>query len=152
MNDSYKKKILAVSSPGGHWVQLCRLLPVFSKYEVVYACTYEKTTELNSSDKYYIIGDISRDTISRVFNVIAGLVTILKKERPTHVFTTGALPGLITIIIARFFGAKTIWLDSIANSEEISMSGKIASYFSNHCFTQWEHLANSRIKYIGRVI
>jgi UDP-N-acetylglucosamine:LPS N-acetylglucosamine transferase len=152
MNKNYKQKILAISSPGGHWVQLCRLLPVFSTYDVVYACTYEKTTELNINDKYYVIGDISRDTISRIFNVIAGLVTILKKERPTHVFTTGALPGLITILIARLFGAKTIWLDSIANSEKISVSGTIASYLASHCFTQWEHLANNRIKYIGRVL
>jgi len=152
MNTNDKKKVLAISSPGGHWVQLCRLLPVLSKYEVVYACTYEKTAELSSKDKYYVIGDISRDTISRVFNVIAGLVKILKKERPTHVFTTGALPGLITILVARLFGSKTIWLDSIANSEKVSLSGTIASYLSNHCFTQWEHLANKRIKYIGRVI
>ena len=46
-----KNKILALSSPGGHWVQLCRLLPVFDKFEMVYACTYVKPTELKASDK-----------------------------------------------------------------------------------------------------
>jgi UDP-N-acetylglucosamine:LPS N-acetylglucosamine transferase len=152
MDTETHKKILAISSPGGHWVQLCRLLPVFSTYKVIYACTYDKPTELNDNDKYYVIGDISRDTITRIFNVIGRLLHILKNEKPTHVITTGALPGLITICLARIMGSKTIWLDSIANSEKVSLSGKIASYLSTNCFTQWEHLANNRIKYIGRIV
>ncbi|MEP2653795.1 MAG: hypothetical protein ABJH06_17590 [Paraglaciecola sp.] len=145
-------KILALSSPGGHWVQLCRVLPAFKGCEVIYACTYTKPTELSEDDNYYTIGDISRDTISRSPKVIAGIWKILKKEKPTFVITTGALPGLITILLARLRGIKTIWLDSIANSEEISFSGRLASFLAHDCFTQWEGLATSRVKYIGRVI
>lgn len=147
-----KNKVLALSSPGGHWVQLCRLIPSFKSSYVVYACTYNKASELSDDDNYYVIGDISRDSIQRVFSVISGIVKILKKEKPTVIITTGALPGLITIFLGRLLGIKTIWLDSIANSEKISMSGKIASYLAHNCFTQWENLAGERIKYIGRVI
>jgi UDP-N-acetylglucosamine:LPS N-acetylglucosamine transferase len=147
-----KNKVLALSSPGGHWVQLCRLIPAFKASDVIYACTYNKASELSDDDNYYIIGDISRDSIGRIFSVISGIVKILKKEKPTVIITTGALPGLIIILLGRLFGIKTIWLDSIANSEKISMSGKIASYLAHNCFTQWEILADKRIKYIGRVI
>jgi UDP-N-acetylglucosamine:LPS N-acetylglucosamine transferase len=147
-----RSKILAIASPGGHWVQLFRLIPAFSKSEVVYACTYNKASELSDDDNYYVIGDISRDSIGRIFSVISGIVKILKKEKPTVIITTGALPGLITILLGRLFGIKTIWLDSIANSEKISMSGKIASHIAHNCFTQWEKLSDERIKYIGRVI
>ncbi len=147
-----KNKVLALSSPGGHWVQLCRIIPAFKASEVVYACTYTKATELSEDDNYYVIGDISRDSIQRIFSVILGIVKILKKEKPTVIITTGALPGLITILLGRLFGIKTIWLDSIANSEKLSMSGTIASYLAHNCFTQWENLTNKRIKYIGRVI
>ncbi len=147
-----KNKVLAISSPGGHWVQLCRLIPAFKASDVVYACTYNKASELSGDDNYYVIGDISRDSMHRVFSVISGIVKILKKEKPTFIITTGALPGLLTIFLGRLFGIKTIWLDSIANSEKISMSGKIASYLAHNCFTQWENLADERIKYIGRVI
>jgi len=147
-----RNKLLALSSPGGHWVQLCRLIPAFKECKVVYACTYSKASELADNDSYYVIGDISRDSIGRVFSVISGIVTILKKEKPTVIITTGALPGLITIFLGRIYGIKTIWLDSIANSEKISVSGKIASYLAHNCFSQWESLSNGRIKYIGRVI
>jgi UDP-N-acetylglucosamine:LPS N-acetylglucosamine transferase len=147
-----KNKVLALSSPGGHWVQLCRLIPAFKAVDVVYACTYRKASELSEKDNYYVIGDISRDSIQRIFSVISGIVRILRKEKPTVIITTGALPGLITLVLGRLFGIKTIWLDSIANSEQVSMSGKIAAYLAHNCFTQWENLANNRIKYIGRVI
>jgi UDP-N-acetylglucosamine:LPS N-acetylglucosamine transferase len=79
-------------------------------------------------------------------------IDFFQKEKPTVIITTGALPGLITIFLGRLFGIKTIWLDSIANSEKISMSGVIASYLAHNCFTQWESLAGERIKFIGRVI
>jgi UDP-N-acetylglucosamine:LPS N-acetylglucosamine transferase len=148
----FKNKVLALSSPGGHWVQLCRLIPAFSAFDVVYACTYSKASELSDDDNYYVIGDISRDSMQRIFSVRSVIVKILKKEKPTVIITTGALPGLITIFLGRMFGIKTIWLDSIANSEGISMSGKIASYLAHNCFTQWENLSGKRIKYIGRVI
>jgi len=147
-----KNKVLALSSPGGHWVQLCRLIPAFKNSDVVYACTYNKASELSDDDNYYVIGDVSRDSIQRIFSVILGIVKILKKEKPAIIITTGALPGLITIFLGRCYGIKTIWLDSIANSEKISMSGKIASYLAHHSFTQWENLSGKRIKYIGRVI
>ncbi len=147
-----RSKILAIASPGGHWVQLCRLIPAFKACDVVYACTYNKATELSDNDNYYVIGDISRDSIQRIFSVISGIVKILKNEKPTVIITTGALPGLIAILLGRCYGINTIWLDSIANSEKISMSGKIASYLAHSCFTQWEDLADERIKYIGRVI
>lgn len=146
------KKILALSSPGGHWVQLCRLIPAFNACDVVYACTYMKASELAGDENYYAIEDVSRDSIQRIFTVISGILSILNKEKPTVIITTGALPGLIAILLGRCYGIQTIWLDSIANSEKISTSGKVASYFAHSCFTQWENLSDGRIKYIGRVI
>lgn len=147
-----KTKVLAVSSPGGHWVQLSRILPAFSDSEMVYACTYDQPVELPDGANYYQIGDISRDSIGKLFSVATGIYKMLKAEKPTHIISTGALPGLLTLILGRLLGARTIWLDSIANSEKISMSGKLASYLANDCFTQWEKLSTPRIKYIGRVI
>jgi len=147
-----RSKILAISSPGGHWVQLCRLIPAFKVCDVVYACSYNKASELSDNDNYYVIGDVSRDSIQRIFSVALGVVKILKEEKPTVIITTGALPGLISILLGRLYGVNTIWLDSIANSEKVSMSGKVASYFAHSCFTQWEYLSSERIRYIGRVI
>ena len=73
-------------------------------------------------------------------------------ERPDIVISTGAAPGLFAIIISRFVGAKTIWLDSIANYEQISLSGKLAKYFTHLHLTQWEHLTNQKTQFSGKVL
>lgn len=146
------KKILAVSSPGGHWVQLCRLVPSFDSCSVVYAGVYTRPTELNSDAVYYQIGDVSRDTMLKIPKVSSTIIKIIRNEKPNFIITTGALPGLLTLFIGKLFGIKTIWLDSIANSESISASGRLASYIADDCFTQWPNLTTSKIKYIGRVV
>jgi hypothetical protein len=66
--------------------------------------------------------------------------------------TTGALPGLFCLIAARLLGARTVWIDSIANSDQPSMSGRIARLFAHEWFTQWEHLATRRRRYEGAVL
>jgi hypothetical protein len=43
--------------------------------------------------------------------------------------------------MGKFLGAKTIWLDSIANVEHISMSGEKVRGFTDLWLTQWPHLA-----------
>jgi len=55
--------------------------------------------------------------------------------------TTGAAPGYLAIRLGRLMGAKTIWVDSVANAEELSMSGRLAGRHAGLWLTQWAHLA-----------
>jgi hypothetical protein len=144
-----KYKVLAVSSPGGHWIQLNRLAPAFDSCDVVYASTYNHEF---SDRSYFKLPDASRDTPLRMFPLFLGLLKVIVRERPNCIITTGALPGLVAILVGRILGKKTIWLDSIANSESISMSGKVAAYISTNTFTQWDSLATHRVRYIGRIV
>ena len=50
--------------------------------------------------------------------------------------------GLIAMKIARPLGARTVWVDSIANAECMSMAGRLARGSAHLWLTQWEHLAN----------
>ena len=50
-------------------------------------------------------------------------------------------------------GARTLWIDSVANGEELSMCGKLSKRFAHQCWTQWEHLAGpDRPRYHGAVL
>jgi hypothetical protein len=40
-------------------------------------------------------------------------------------------------------GARTIWLDSIANVDELSLSGQMAGRFADLWLTQWPHLTEA---------
>jgi len=74
------------------------------------------------------------------------------RERPSVVVSTGAAPGYLAIRCARLMGARTLWIDSVANIEELSMSGRLASTTADLCLTQWPHLADERIRYLGAVL
>tara|TARA_X000001036_G_C20542520_1_gene750919 strand:- start:438 stop:881 length:444 start_codon:yes stop_codon:yes gene_type:complete len=146
------KKILAISSSGGHWIQMQRIASCFSGNEVVYVSTLEGYAKEVHLSKYYKVKDAS--AWSKLDLIIVGfqLTNILLKEKPDIVITTGAAPGLLAIVISRFIGARTIWLDSIANYEQISFSGRLAKYFTHLHLTQWQHLANQKTLFLGKVL
>lgn len=144
-------KILAIASVGGHLIQLLCLKPFFDKHETVYISTrtdFESMVE----GKFYSISDFNRNNMKGFFNSFIKLYWIIRKEKPNVLITTGAAPGLLSLFVGKLFGLKTIWLDSIANVEELSMSGRIASKFCSRVYTQWPDLAKGNIVYAGNVL
>lgn len=146
-----KTKLLAVASFGGHWIQLTRLEELFSKYDTTYASCFENKSLTN----YFKVPDVNAN--SNFFLLVWALVRIfylLVKVRPNLVITTGALPGLICLIMAKkIFRTKTVWIDSIANGDELSKSGLAAKKYADIYLTQWKHLAkDDGPKYMGSVL
>lgn len=136
------RKIMAIASGGGHWVQMRRLKPVFEGTEVFYVSTDPSSAGDVPGHRYYAIRDVSRrDRLG--FVLLAGqLLRILIRERPDVVITTGSAPCLIALGLARtLLRAKTIWIDSVANAEKLSSSGAQAGRVADVWLTQWEHLA-----------
>jgi len=138
---SRKKRILAVSSGGGHWVELIRIAQAFEGYDVAFATVARTYRNGAGSARFYTFRDVTRWDKWRWVQTISKLIWILLCERPDVVVSTGALPGYFSLRLARWFGARTIWLDSIANVEELSMSGQKIGKYADLWLTQWPHLA-----------
>lgn len=136
-----RRKILGVSSGGGHWVELIRLAPAFKAHDVAYATVSEAYRQEAGAARFYTVQDVTRWDIARWGQTIAKLLWILWRERPDVVVSTGALPGYFALRLAKWFGARTVWLDSIANVEELSMSGQKAGRHADLWLTQWPQLA-----------
>ena len=71
-----------------------------------------------------------------------GLAIIVLRTRPHAVITTGAAPGYFALRLGRLVGARTAWVDSIANAGELSLSGKRAGRHADLWLTQWPDLAS----------
>ena len=138
---SMKKRILAVSSGGGHWVELIRLAPAFEGHETVFATVDDAYRNEAGSARFYTIRDVTRWNKLRWVQTFVQLAWILFREKPDIVISTGALPGYFSLRLAKWFGAKTIWIDSIANVEELSLSGQMIGKHADLWLTQWPHLA-----------
>ena len=138
---SERKKILAISSGGGHWVQLLRLRPAFEGADVVYATVREGYRKDVGDAPFRLISDGNRWNKFKLLKSAAGIFLLLLRERPDVVISTGAAPGYFGVRFGKWLGARVIWVDSVANAEELSMSGMKAGSFADLWLTQWQHLA-----------
>ncbi len=85
--------------------------------------------------------DASRFDIKSFAPVFFKAVAILVKERPKTLVTTGSAPMLAFVLLARLMGARTLWIDSIANSERLSSSGRLAKKIAHRVVSQWPEVA-----------
>jgi UDP-N-acetylglucosamine:LPS N-acetylglucosamine transferase len=147
-----QKKVLAVASGGGHWKQLMLLREAFSNCNVKYVTTIAGLPEDSGLSNYKLVADSNKDKKLTVLLTLFQIFIVVARFRPDVVITTGAAPGLLAIIVSRLFFAKTIWVDSIANGEKLSLGGKVSSKLAHQALTQWSHLANNKnVLYKGSV-
>ncbi len=134
------KRVMLIASGGGHWVQLSRMSPAFEGFDTLYVTTLAGSHAPSGTRPVRIVQDASRQTPFRMIWLILQLIGIIVSFRPRVVITTGAAPGVLALQIARLTGAKTVWIDSIANAEELSLSGRLAKKHADLWLTQWPHL------------
>ena len=147
-----KLKVFAVASIGGHWVQLLRIAKALEKeFDVIYMSTHEKCATMVEGRVYYSMNDFSRWDFYKMFPELLHSIYIICKEKPSIVITTGAAPGLVCLFAAKICGIRTVWIDSIANVEHISFSGRIASKFASRIYTQWPSLAGNKVIFAGNI-
>jgi UDP-N-acetylglucosamine:LPS N-acetylglucosamine transferase len=152
MKGRRSQRVLAVASSGGHWVQLRRMTPAFEDHDVAYLTTDEGHRSEVGQARFHVVNDANRWNKFALARCALKVLWVLLRERPTVVISTGAAPGYLAIRFARMMGARTAWIDSVANVEELSMSGQMASETADLCLTQWPHLAGGRIQYLGAVL
>lgn len=146
--------MLAVASYGGHWKQLRRITENFSVKGDIFYCTTKKLP--GAYGKVFSVCDSNFDTKARLCITAFQMLFLVARVRPKVIITTGAAPGLLAIFFGWVFRVeKRVWVDSIANAEELSLAGKVAGRFATHWYTQWEKLSGdgvSKPAYIGRVL
>lgn len=148
-----RAKVLAVASRGGHWIQLLRMRPAFEGSDVLFVTTVPEYEAMVDGARFRLVTEANRTQLFRLGVLTLQILWILLWERPTAVVTTGAAPGYLAVRFGRWFGARTLWVDSIANAEELSMSGRLASKHADAVLTQWEHLAAAGVaEFRGAVI
>ena len=137
-----QRRVLVIASGGGHWVQMRRLRPAFEGHDVAYVSVYPDYAEDVAGCRFYAVTDITRLSLGKLLILVPQFARILLKERPDVVITTGSAPGLVGIAIAKAITkARTVWIDSIANCERMSSSGKQARRFADEWLTQWPELS-----------
>jgi exopolysaccharide biosynthesis glucuronosyltransferase PssD len=145
-------KILAVASSGGHWVQLKRITSAFADAQVCFVSTNAAYASEHDAPFCFVPEANMRCKVKLVYMFLR-VAVVVAKVRPDVIISTGAAPGFAALLIGKLMGSRTIWLDSIANVGELSMSGKRVRRLADVWLTQWPHLARpGGPEYWGRVL
>lgn len=156
--------VLAVASAGGHWVELRRLAPAWAGCRVSYLSTRaELAAELagetgpdGRAPRLVTVPDATRWDRIALARQALGVAAAVLRLRPDAVVTTGAAPGYFALRAGRLIGARTVWVDSLANVEALSMSGAMAGRHADLWLTQWPELAAAEEaagpRFAGRVL
>jgi len=148
------KKVLAIASPGGHWIQLNKICrPLEAQFDVVYVTPAAQYSSTQGDRKIISITDASADSKHKLIPLALQLLWIFAKERPSAIISTGAAPGAIAFLLAKILPIKTIWVDSIANTAELSRSGRMVKNHANLVMTQWQPLSDDKdVIYKGSIL
>jgi len=150
-----KLRICLAASAGGHMSQLLKLRECWKGHRTFYVTTADIVREkLQKYGEVFVIGECNREHPLWVITVLFRCIRIIRRERPDVIVSTGAAPGLLMCLSGKFFGSKVAWIDSIANVERLSLSGRMAKTFADLFLTQWPELArpHRNVEYVGAVI
>ena len=142
------KKILFISSTGGHLTELLQLSPLFSEYD--YHIITEKTkSNMNLYNKYgkdhvdMLVYGTKSHLIPYLFkftyNCIKSYVLFIKIN-PDIVITTGTHTAVPMCKIAHKHGKKVIWIETFANSTTPTKAGEMIYPIADLFIVQWESM------------
>lgn len=141
------KKILLISSMGGHLEELLQLEKLFRKYDFLIVCEKSKVTKFlktrfGKKAKYLFYG-----TIDHIFKYLFILPLNFLKSlyyflifRPDVVITTGTHTAILMCLIAKFFRKKVIYIETFANRNTKTKTGNFLYGKVDLFIVQWPQL------------
>ena len=158
MKKSKMLRICVGASAGGHLNQLLKLLEVSDSWPGrpdLYVTTMTELAEkLERYGPVYVVGECNRRHPLKILAVFARGLRLVIRERPDVIITTGSLPLALLCLCGKMFGAKVVWIDSIANVERLSVSGRMTRYFADLFLIQWPDLEKryENVEFAGAIV
>lgn len=141
------KKVLFISSTGGHLNELLQLETLIDKYDSYIITEKTKSTislkeEYNNKINYLIYGTKHKPfsyIFKLIFNCIKSLYLYLS-IKPDIIITTGAHTAGPMCLIGKIFGSKIIYVETFANINTKTITGRIIYKFADLFIVQWKSM------------
>ncbi len=153
-----KKRVMFISSVGGHLTQLLELKSLFTDYNYVLV-TEDTDVTKGLKEKYnteYLVYGSRQYLFAYIFKTIYNTlksIILFLKYRPKVIVTTGTHTAVPMCYIGRIFGAKVIFIESFAKRSSPTLSGKMVYPIATIFVVQWESMLEfyPKAKYWGRI-
>ncbi|MBR3163211.1 MAG: polysaccharide biosynthesis protein [Clostridia bacterium] len=141
------KKVLFISSTGGHLNELMQLSPLFEKYDY-HLITEKDKTNINLKEKYgKRISYLPYGTRSKIFSYIfkyfylcLKTIALYIKVRPKYIITTGTHTAGPMCYLGKIFGSKIIYIETFANRNTKTVTGRLIYPIADLFIVQWEEM------------
>mgnify|MGYP002619896434 CR=1 FL=1 len=139
------KKVLFISSTGGHLRELMKLEPLFKDYD--YSIITEKDSTTMDLQKKYKMYYLPYSTRSKVFSyffkysfVIFKSIMLFIKIRPDAIVSTGTHTAIPICFLGKVFNKKIVYIETYANITRKTLTGKIIYPISDLFIVQWKEM------------
>ena len=131
---------------------MMQLRPALPSRDTVYVSPLPKASTGLGDQRYARITDGNQHTKLRLLICLCQLAVIVLRHRPAVVISTGAAPGYLAMRLARLLGARCLFIDSIANASELSLSARLARDSGYTVYSQWPDVAvTQKVGFAGAV-
>lgn len=142
-----KKKVLFISSTGGHLNELLQLDKLFGKYDYHIITEKQGVTE-SLKEKYgERISYLPYGTRKKLFKYIfvylylcIKTIFLYFKIRPKYIVTTGTHTAGPMCYLGKIFGSKIIYIETFANRNRKTATGRMIYPIADLFIVQWEEM------------
>ena len=142
-----KKKVMFISSTGGHFNEMSQLKDLLKKYDY-YIVTENTPDKMYLKEKHpnrvsYLVYGTKDHMLTYPFKLLYNCfksLFIFIKVRPKVIITTGAHTAGPMCCIGKIFGTKIIFIESMANITTKTITGRLIYKFADLFIVQWESM------------
>lgn len=147
MAEIKKKKVLFISSTGGHFSELLQLKALFDKYDYHIITERDKMT-IGYKDKYkdkisYMFYGTRTHLLKYIFQLFLNCfisIYYFIKIRPQYIVTTGTHTAGPICVLGKIFRRKIIFIETFANRHTKTATGRIIYKFADLFIVQWDEM------------
>lgn len=142
-----------ICSNGGHMTSMLQLSDAFEGRNV-FMITYRSRRKPTKIQRVYYLRAIG---VNPVYLILGSLriLSILIREKPSILLSTGAEIAIPAMMLGKILGCKTVFLESISRSQNLSATGQILMGRVDRFLIQWPEVAQKyagRAEYRGRLL
>lgn len=147
-----RAKVCLVCSHGGHLNEMLQLAPAFAGHDTFFFCYDADTTR--RLKRAYLVPNMARNPVEFLKNVYRAW-RIFRRERPDAIVSTGAEIAIPAVLVGKWFGTRTLYIECGAQVARASFTGRVLYWFVDEFYVQWPELLRAygrRARYAGSLI
>ena len=142
-----KRRVMFISSTGGHLNEMLQLKELFNKYDY-YIVTEKTKSNLNLKEKHkgrvdYLVFGTKDFMLTYPFKLLYNCfksIIIYLRVHPDYIITTGAHTVGLMCCLGKILGTKIIYIESFDNISTKTITGKLLYPIADKFIVQWESM------------